>query len=158
MSGWFIAAAAAAGADLAAKHYIDREFTEDEKRETAGGKVVITKYENKGGALGLLGDRPDLLKAVSAAGLGSAAAHLKDAQDGRRPWLVRLGLALITGGGISNVGERIARGKVTDYLVFPKTPKFMNKIVFNLGDLAIFSGIFITLLGELFSKKRTGRS
>lgn len=58
--------------------------------------------------------------------------------------LFSLGMALILGGGASNLFDRVKRGYVVDYLGLPK----IKNIVFNLSDLFIFLGSILILTGE----------
>jgi len=152
MLKWILTVAGTSFADLAAKHYVHSSYKIGEEKTAAQGNIVITRYENKGAMLGLLKDNQDVLKWLSAAGLGASAASLRSSVAHRRPWAEKLGMALLTGGAISNVGERTVRGCVTDYFRFPKAPKTLSKIVFNLGDIAIFAGIFLSIAGDIHSK------
>lgn len=67
--------------------------------------------------------------------------------------LITTGISLIISGGLSNTSDRLKRGYVIDYFSFniKKFPKISN-ILFNLGDIFIFAGIIITLLGNLRKK------
>ena len=56
---------------------------------------------------------------------------------GRRPLLA-----------LSNLWERLRRGRVYDYLRFPKAPGPLGRYVYNLADLAIFLGAAGLLLGR----------
>ena len=60
-----------------------------------------------------------------------------------RTRLCRLGLALLAGGGLSNQLDRYRKGYVVDYFSFRQLPQ----VVFNLGDIGIFLGALLTLLG-----------
>ncbi|WP_300638328.1 signal peptidase II, partial [uncultured Oscillibacter sp.] len=55
---------------------------------------------------------------------------------------------LVAGGGLSNLWERLRRGRVYDYLRFPKAPGPLGRYVYNLADLAIFLGAAGLLLGR----------
>ena len=124
------------GACNAARWYLDREDRKDE--EFAGGRVKLTKLWNEGAAFGLKISR-NVILSVSGAVLGTL-------------WMTRrrspLGAGLALGGGLGNLMERITQGKVYDYLRFPKAPGGLKKYVFNLADLAIFSGGILWTLGR----------
>lgn len=116
------------GTCTAARWYLDRSSRRD--AECAGGHVKLTKLWNDGAAFGL-GIRAEILPALSAAAMGLI-------------WLQRkkspVGAGLVIGGGLSNLAERLRRGKVYDYVQFPKAPGRLKRYVFNLADFAIFAG------------------
>ena len=62
-------------------------------------------------------------------------------------------LCMIAGGGIANVFDRIAFGKVTDFLHIDLGGGFRTGI-FNLADLAVTSGMFILLIGSFMARKK----
>lgn len=157
MFGWLMTAAGIGAADLGAKHLVSKKMDNGEEKTVAGGNVVITRSENKGAVLGLMEERPELLRVLSSAALGASAAKLMDAVRHKEPKAKKLGLAMITGGALSNVGERLLRGRVTDYIRFPKAPKYVRNLTFNLADFAIFTGFFFTMLGEIIAAVRSGK-
>lgn len=65
----------------------------------------------------------------------------------------KLGLGLVLGGGFSNLWERMRLGKVFDYIRFPRTPKRVNRFVYNTADLAIIGGMFL-LIFSIFRSER----
>jgi len=67
--------------------------------------------------------------------------------------LEKAGLSLEIGGAFSNTYDRLNRKYVVDYFSF-NYPEFLKKIVFNIGDIAIFVGAFLTLLSSLFTRKK----
>lgn len=62
----------------------------------------------------------------------------------------KLGLSLIVGGGISNVADRLRKGYVLDYfsLDLPGC-KWLKNTIFNLGDVFIFVGTFLTVIAAI---------
>ena len=56
-------------------------------------------------------------------------------------WLLKLGLALLIGGAAGNMWDRIAHGRVLDFLVSPIRPG-----IFNIADVLIYVGIGLCLL------------
>ena len=61
--------------------------------------------------------------------------------------------ASIIGGGIANVFDRIAFGKVTDFLFINLGGVFRTG-VFNLADLSVTTGMIILVIAS-FKKKKT---
>jgi signal peptidase II len=60
---------------------------------------------------------------------------------GSRAFADSVGVALILGGGLGNLIDRMARGRVVDFLQLRAGP--LHTGVFNLGDLAIVAGVLI---------------
>ena len=57
----------------------------------------------------------------------------------------KFGIAVILGGAVSNLYDRMIRHYVVDYFSFQW--KALKKVVFNLGDLFIFAGAFLMAAG-----------
>lgn len=57
-----------------------------------------------------------------------------------------VGLAMVAGGAIGNMIDRLANGYVTDFLC----TEFINFPVFNIADIGITCGVAIALVGFLF--------
>lgn len=124
----FTALAAYSGC-TAARWYLDRSSRREET--FLGGRVRLKTLWNRGAAF----DLPipsKLLPLASAAALGAVWAGRKRSCP--------LGAGLIIGGGLSNLQERLQKGKVYDYIQFPQAPEPLCRYVFNLADLAILAG------------------
>ena len=65
-------------------------------------------------------------------------------------YLTKTGLALIAGGGLSNLYDRMKRGYVVDY--FTINYRKLRKVIFNLADICIFAGGFLVILEALFGR------
>ncbi len=102
------------------------------------GPVRFRPLWNRGAALGLPVGRRVLLP-LSVLALSTA-------------WLLRrrspLGAGLVLGGGLSNLWERLCRGRVFDYVQFLRVPGRGKRYVFNLADFAIFTGVLALLRGR----------
>jgi len=59
----------------------------------------------------------------------------------RQDWIVRLAMALLLGGAVGNLIDRLNQGYVTDYI------SILNFPVFNVADLSISTGVVILFLG-----------
>lgn len=64
-------------------------------------------------------------------------------------WIARLGFALIVGGAVGNIIDRVAYGHVVDYILF-HTPSW-SFAVFNLADAFITVGAGLVILEEIIS-------
>lgn len=69
--------------------------------------------------------------------------------------VARLGFALIVGGAIGNVIDRVAWGHVIDYIYF-HTPVW-SFAVFNLADVFISVGAALVILDEVLGLRRAKR-
>lgn len=142
MTAMCLIAAAVASGCAGARWYLCRDRRRE--REFWGGRVRLTELWNGGAAFGLPVGRT-LLQALSALALASLLPLGR-----RKP----AAAGLVLGGGLSNLWERLRRGRVYDYLRFPRAPGFLGRYVYNLADLALLLGAAGLLLG----RRRRGRA
>jgi len=69
------------------------------------------------------------------------------------PIIVIIGFSFVIGGGIGNVFDRIAYGKVTDFLYVDLG--FFATEIFNMADVSIVIGALMVLTHTLLSKKES---
>ncbi len=131
-----LTAAATAAACTAVRWFLERSSRRP--TEHLGGRVRVEALYNSGAAFGGRRLRGRGLLAASAAALVLALGM------GRRRGSA-LGTGLVLGGGGSNLLERAGRGRVFDYVRFPRAPGRWRRYVFNLADLAIFLGAALML-------------
>ena len=62
-------------------------------------------------------------------------------------WLMRLGLAILIGGALGNLVDRIFVGHVLDFIETP-----LRQGIFNVADVLIYVGIGLTILGSILQK------
>lgn len=60
----------------------------------------------------------------------------------------RVGLALTIGGALGNMVDRVIVGQVLDFIETPLRPG-----IFNLADVLIYAGVFLTLAGVLLERR-----
>ena len=119
----------------------------------------IVHAENPGVAFGLLADAPGAWRDTILIGLSAAVLLfistilLRPVQSGvARNWLVRTGLALVLGGALGNLFDRIVNGTVTDFVeVYAGTHYFP---AFNVADSAITVGAGLLLLDMWLGRER----
>ncbi len=117
------------------------------------GFFNITHIHNPGGAFGLLADGHPLLRkilflAVSAIAAGAVLYfYLKTPRS--YVWL-SAGFALIFGGAVGNLVDRLRFGIVVDFLLFYIGPYHWP--AFNVADSAITVGVAIFAFHILFNK------
>jgi len=124
-----------------------------------GGVVRLSYAENRGAFLGLGATWPAPLRMALFVGVtlamvaGMAFVALKRGGAGRT-WLVAL--ALVIGGGVGNLIDRIALGAVRDFLNVGVGP--LRTGIFNGADLAISTGVALLLLARAEKKKSPASS
>lgn len=138
------------GAVFTADQILKRKVEEDLSQGQVGRigpRFIITRSRNRGAAMNLGEKNPELITAASGLVLTAAQAALVSRLLKGRRGLTETGLALLTGGGASNVADRLRQGYVTDYIRFRTGNPETDKVVYNLGDLAIFAGAAFLVAG-----------
>ena len=117
------------------------------------GFFDLTHIYNTGGAFGFLAGKSSLFRhlfflTASAIAMGMIVyLYLKTP---REFLFLRSGLAMILGGAVGNVIDRIRLGKVVDFLDL--YVKDLHWPAFNIADSAISVGILIFIYHLLFKK------
>jgi signal peptidase II len=106
--------------------------------------LAFENVRNKGVAFGLGGDISAVLIGATIAVLVVLLVYL--ASRGRGGWLVWLPAALLVGGALGNLADRVRDGAVIDFIDLPLWPTF------NLADVAIVAGVLLLL----FDVERSG--
>lgn len=140
---YLIIAALLAIVDIIIKCRVDNKKSGFHK-EYLGKFIKISRSHNRGGFLNIMQNKSGLLRIISstmAAGvLFAFIISLLVSKDKT----LKMGLAMLTGGALSNGYDRVKKGEVTDYVTF--NIPFVRNINFNIGDFSIFAGV-IALLG-----------
>ena len=151
---WFAVAAAVVIADQLTKAMVTSRFAFGERLEITGFFDMVLVY-NKGAAFSFLSDAPGwqtpLLIAFAVVAMGIVAVLLV-----RSPQRATLcaGLALILGGALGNVVDRIRYGQVVDFLDFHAAG--WHWPAFNVADSAITVGAVLLILDGF--RKHEGRA
>mgnify|MGYP005851583723 CR=1 FL=1 len=106
--------------------------------------VKIVHVTNSGAAFGILQDSGPLLLITGV--LGSLAILIYLLNPAFADPAVRLGLALMLGGAIGNLIDRLVAGEVVDFVKVPNWPAF------NVADSAITIGVLVLLWTTLFGR------
>lgn len=132
--------------DMGIKCYIENTYEEREERETILDGVVFRKIYNRGFVLNTLENKPKLIKGVSAvSGVGVLAYDV---------WLFlkkgklfqKIGMIFMSAGAVSNIYDRLVRGKVIDYIGFQSKFRFVRRLTANLADFYVTIGAVIMSL------------
>ncbi|GMQ63789.1 signal peptidase II [Vallitalea maricola] len=107
---------------------------------------IFLKFNyNEGAFLGFLKNKKSFLLVVNIVsvlvllGLSISYAFIKGNS------ILRIGLAFLTGGALSNVFDRIRIKKVIDYFSF----KWKPDLIFNLADMFVFIGCILLIISEV---------
>ncbi len=125
--------------------------------------VKIVHTENRGAAFGLFAESSSewrtLLLVALAFGvmLFITALLVRPSSGGLVPtWTLRMGLALVLGGAMGNVYDRVLRGAVTDFIqVYLGSYEFPT---FNVADSAISIGAGLLLIDMWRGRQRHDES
>ena len=135
---------------------IDHSMTSLDSVTIVPGWLRIIHTENAGAAFGILAEgnpwlRSAILIGVSGAVLLFVVSALWNAQGSFSGLWARLSLALILGGALGNLYDRVLRGTVTDFIeVYHGAWSFP---AFNVADSAITVGA-VVLFFELLRQPR----
>jgi signal peptidase II len=120
------------------------------------GFFDLTHVQNTGVAFGLFASQGDGTQTAVLTGLGLLALAVVlfyMIRTDPRERMLLLALALILGGAVGNLADRIASGAVTDFLDFYVGSYHWH--TFNVADSAITSGLVLMILDSLWPRKKS---
>src|SRR6516164_8205889 len=115
----------------------------------------ITHTENTGAAFSLFADSPSHWKTAMLIGFSVIAMVVVSIllwRQSHAPTITSFALSLILGGAVGNLWDRVAAGRVVDFLDFYY--KQHHWPVFNLADSAIVVGASLLVLEILFGRSK----
>jgi len=143
--------------DQVIKSLVDRAMSLHESRVVVDGFLRLTYLHNRGGAFGILSEsefpyQSLLFTLVSLAALAAIMVYAWRLPQGSV--LPRMALALIMGGAIGNLLDRVRLGYVRDFVdVFWGAHHWP---AFNLADSAISVGVALLVLDMLRNPQGDG--
>jgi len=145
--------------DWITKRWIEKNVSFWDTHAVIPGLLSIVHAQNRGAAFSILADAPDAVRAVVLIGM-SGVVTLIVAWMFRGALLKpethtaagRLALALVLGGALGNLYDRILRGSVTDFVLFYW--RDWQFPAFNVADSAISVGAVLLLI-DLWRQKET---
>ena len=140
------AAAVVVAADQATKTLIRTFMDRGETWPSADWPVRLKYVTNTGAAFGILQDQTVFLTVMALIGL--AAIYVYYRYPPFQHWVATLAIGMMLGGAVGNLIDRIIRGRVTDFIDFPRFPSF------NIADSSITVGVAIIIIGYLLLEAR----
>ncbi len=144
MRKWLSISAVVVALDLYTKHLIQRAFEYGEHL-TITSFFDLVRYHNEGAAFSFLADAGGWQKwffsGISVIAVLVITYLIKKHQHQK---LFCLGLALVLGGAIGNLYDRLTLGYVVDFLSFHVNDWFWP--AFNVADSAICVGVTLLLI------------
>lgn len=137
-------------ADYLIKESVLRCHPEGEKTELFGGRIILHQFRNKGFAMSKFRKYPGLVKNAAAAVNAAMAAVFASWLFHPGNVLKKLSFAMIVGGGLSNLYDRMKRGYVVDYVSFRTKWKKLTDLVFNISDFFIIGGTILYGISQIF--------
>lgn len=144
--GWFLLLAAAIiGLDQLTK-WIIRETVDRGESISVIWPLKIVHITNSGAAFGIFQGAGPLLVIASVVGMVAILIYLFNPTFAHP--VMRLGLAMMLGGAIGNLIDRVSEGRVVDFVKVPNFPAF------NVADSAITIGVLLLIWAMLFEPDR----
>ncbi len=140
-------------ADQWSKWWVEQNLSRGAPLEIVEGFLDLTLVRNTGVAFGLFPARGELAGVILLTVLGLVALTVVMVyfwKTERHERLLLTSLALILGGAVGNLADRIAAGSVTDFIdVYYRSYHWHT---FNVADSAITVGIVLMILEILTSR------
>ena len=139
--------------DRATKWAVAKSIPMHDTRQIIPGIFRLTHVENRGAAFGLFADSPSQWKIAVLVLFSIVALVIVTALLWRNSHSMNttgVGLALILGGALGNLWDRLVNGRVVDFLLF-----YIGQYqwpAFNVADSAIVVGAGLLVIEILFSK------
>jgi signal peptidase II len=151
----FLVAVAVVFLDRWTKHMVAVHIPIYSHIDIIAGFFRLTHTENTGAAFSLFADSPSpwktwLLIAFSVVAMAIVSGMLW--KQTRAFTVTGIALSLILGGALGNLWDRMASGRVVDFLLF--YVKQYQWPVFNLADSAIVVGAAMLVLEIIFAKSQ----
>ena len=139
--GWFLLVTLVIIAADQVVKWLIRETVDPGESHPVIWPLRIVHYTNTGAAFGMLQGAGPLLVMTSVFGMAAIIVFLFNPSFAHP--LMRLGLALMLGGAIGNLIDRVKDGEVVDFLKVPNFPAF------NVADSAITIGVLLLIWAML---------
>ena len=155
----FVAAVAVFVLDRITKDLIKTRLSLWDAWNAVPGLLNIVHTENPGIAFGMLSNLENPWRNVFLIGFSALVLAIISAvllRMGGQGKLLRMGLALVMGGALGNLFDRIVHGTVTDFVELHVGEHYFP--AFNVADSAITIGACLLLLDMWYSKERKSQT
>lgn len=129
------------------------ELYEGATKPILDGVLNFTFIKNDGMAFGLLGEHRWIFMSLSTVGIAAMICYLIYLKGSDK--LFSFSLALVIGGGIGNMFDRVALGYVVDFIDV-RCFSFW-KWIFNVADSAVCIGAGLIILAVILDGVREGK-
>jgi signal peptidase II len=153
-------AAAVLVADQLTKAWIVVNYPLGWEQQVIPGLFRLVHTRNRGVAFGLLGSSGPVVQIGLLVLIVAVVAFIiwqlaRGGTDG----LTRVALALVLGGALGNLVDRVLRGEVVDFLLLyvMKGGHELQWPAFNVADSAISTGACLVILAEIITAVRSKR-
>lgn len=149
-AGYFAVSLAILFLDQWSKGMVTRHLAVHESRDVMGDFFSLTYVRNTGAAFGLFASVDSALKSVilnSVAVAAFVAVTVYALRSSIKSVRLQLGLALVLGGAVGNLIDRVRFGFVVDFLLFGVGGHYWP--AFNVADSAICVGVGLLALDML---------
>ena len=147
---WVLASFAVVAIDQATKFAVETHFRPGEQQLITSFFSLVRAF-NTGAAFSFLSDAEGSRYILSVVAVGAAVIILWLLRRGGDRWYCA-GLALILGGALGNLWDRIALGHVVDFLLFHWRDWYYP--AFNVADSAITVGAALLILDAFRPRRR----
>lgn len=139
-------------ADWLTKAAVQQRLPLRDRRTVVEGWLSFQHNINPGIAWGWFRDLPELLRMpllalLTLVGIGATVSIMRQSRD---RWIHVAG-ALVLGGALGNLGDRLVDGGVTDFIFVHFFP-----YIFNVADIAITVGGVLLVLRMVLDTRRGG--
>lgn len=126
--------------DFIFKGMADERLEEKKRIPICKDKLFLTKFHNKGAFLGLLKNKPELLKGISYGMIAMCVLVYLFTLGKKGKVAMKIGLSMLLGGAFSNAYDRLKKDYVVDYFGFNVKNQKLNQMIFNISDFNIAIG------------------
>ena len=140
--------AALSSLDLGIKWLIEREKPEDFPKPLPHtcGKILLYHNHNAGFPFGFLEKHGEVVRMLPLSVICGLAGYLAALLPQKGKKVQKLGIAMILGGALSNLYDRLVRRYVVDYFSLGVKWAPLRAVVFNISDFCILAGSLIVAL------------
>ncbi len=127
---------------------ISKHFLKDANRVLFPGLIRLSGARNTGAAFSLFSGNAWLIPLLTVSMTLAVLVYIILA---RPKGLTGIGLALVLGGALGNLIDRLLLGYVIDFIEL----SFIRFPIFNIADIAVVSGCVLAAAAILFSREKT---